>query len=142
MADLVPLIRLHKWRIDEKRRALSEIEAYRDGVLAERTRLQSALEHEIALAGEADQLPVGYLAYVKGANQRLAKLSESLAQIDRRVDAARQALAIEFQELKKYETADARRRERAAEALKKAETAAYDEIGLIRHERQRRNPPA
>ena len=139
MSDLSPLIRLHKWRIDEKQRAVSELEAYRDGITTERDARRAELDQEIGLAAAAEQLPHGYLAYVKGANAQLAKLAKAIADIDARIEKARDALAAEYRELKKYETVATRRRERAAEAQKKAETAAYDEIGLIRHDRQRRN---
>ena len=140
MTDLQPLIRLHRWRIDVKRRAVADLETYRDGLEAERARRRAELDQEIALASEAEQLPPGYLAYVKGANLRLARLAKSLTEVASRIEKAREALAAEFRELKKYETAEKQREERAAADRRKAETAMYDEIGLIRHDRKRRAP--
>ena len=52
MTDLQPLIRLHRWRIDEKRRAVADLETYRDGLEAERARRRAELDQEIALASE------------------------------------------------------------------------------------------
>lgn len=130
------LIRLHRWRVEERRRELAEAER-REAELGARLRaLEAELEAERAEAASASSGQAGapsvtgadYAAYAAGVRQRQQALSAPLAEAARRRQQAGEALAAAFRELKKYELAEANRRARVRAAAARREQGVLDEI--------------
>jgi len=137
MSDLDTLIRLHRWQLDEKRRALADLQALADRLIAEATRLDEEVAGESAFAAASEMPPPTFPAYLKASKVRRGRLAESLAQARAQMAAVGEEIAEAYQELKKYELAQAGRERRAEHSARRAETATYDEIAAIGHIRRR-----
>jgi flagellar export protein FliJ len=136
VSDLDTLIRLHRWQLDEKRRALADLQALADRLTDETARLDEEVAAESAFAAASAVPPPTFPAYLEASKVRRERLAESLAQAHRRMAAVGEEIAEAYQELKKYELAQAGRERRAEQRAKRAETAAYDEIAAIGHMRR------
>lgn len=126
------LIRLKRFKVDEKRRRVAQIE----GMIAEFNRMAGDLDREIATeeqkAGCSDPAHFAYPTYAKAASQRRDNLRRSALDLQSQLDEAKAELGEAFEELKKVEILDDRERtaERIAEAAR--DQAALDQIGLHR----------
>ena len=127
------LIRLKKFHVDERRRKVAQIE----GMIAEFERMANDLEREIKAeqerAGIHDPGHFAYPTYAKAATQRRENLQRSADDLKLQLEAANNALAEAFEEMKKIELLDERdqMRERAEESLR--EQAELDAIALMRN---------
>ena len=139
---LASVIRLHRWQLDEKRRALADLESLAGRLSGEIAKLDGELARERALAAEQTEPLVGFAAYLEATRSRRARLLESLAQVQSQIAAATEDIRQAFQELKKYELAEAGRENRARAKEKRRETAYLDEIGLAAHERSKNSDSA
>ena len=129
--SLKTLIRLAKWSVDERRKAL--------GVLLDReAQIEQALQdHQQALANErnvasADAVGAGRMfgAYFKGWENKRDHFLGLLAEVRTHIEAAREELADAYRALKSTEEVQKQRdAEEALEADRK-ERAELDEIGL------------
>lgn len=134
MRSLASVIRLHRWKVDEKRREVADLEAMADAL---RQRLLD-LEREIKREREgADAQVVGfaYANYVRAAIARRERFLRSIREAETAVAGKRNELAEAFRELKKFEVAEARRLELVAEESARRERAETDETALNIHRR-------
>jgi flagellar export protein FliJ len=126
------LIRLKKFQVDEKRRKVAQIES----MIADFERMAGDLEREIRLeqerAGIHDPAHFAYPTYAKAAIQRRENIKHSGDELKGQLDAAKDALADAFEELKKVELLDERDQQRERAAMDAHEQADLDSIGLMR----------
>jgi len=140
MRDLAGLIKLHRWQLDEKRRALAELEGFAARLAEEKARLDAEYERERA-ASAAVQGPLpGYARWLDSVNARRRRLAQSTASVEAQIEAARAEMAEAFQELKKIELAQAERERREADRRKRAERIDLDEIALSGFRRRQAEP--
>lgn len=130
MTALDSMVRVHRWMLDEKRRALGELQVFSDKLRNDLVALDAGIDDERAAAGRDEQVNLTYPAFVAAALDRRKKLCETIANLDKEIDALRQEVGEVFQELKKYELAkdNTRRREGAKRARK--DRLAQDELGV------------
>lgn len=135
MRGLQGLIRLNRWKLDEMRRRLDELEGLANSIKDERDRLAAELTSE-GEAASAD-LPSGraYSAYIDGALARRQSLEDSLEELQEQIYAAHAEVSVAYAEVKRFEIAAQQRREDAERSRKRREQAVYDEVGLDRHRR-------
>jgi flagellar export protein FliJ len=126
------LIRLKKFQVDEKRRKVAQIES----MIADFDRMGADLEREIKTeqerAGIHDPGHFAYPTYAKAAIQRRENIKRSGDELKGQLDAAKDALADAFDELKKVELLDERDQQRERAAMDAQEQADLDAIGLMR----------
>ncbi len=137
MSNLDTLIRLHRQQLDERRRALADLEALADRLTAETARLDEEVAGESAFSAASELPPPTLPAYLQASRNRRRRLVESLAQVQDQMAAAREEIAAAFQELKKFELTQAGREHRAQLRARRVETATYDEIAATGHIRRR-----
>jgi flagellar protein FliJ len=139
MSALDQLIRLHRWRLDELRRHLTDVEALAAKLEEQRRRLDTDDKHEQSLAGASAEAAFAYPAYARQLIERRRKLAQSQSEAAEQIAKAQAALAEAFQELKRYETAAANRvrQQQRREQIRQQQT--LDEIGIDRFRRQRRD---
>ena len=127
------LIRLKKFHVDERRRKVAQIE----GMIAEFERMAGDLDREIKSeqdrAGIHDPGHFAYPTYAKAAMQRRENLQRSADDLKVQLDAATNALAEAFEEMKKIELLDERDQMREREEENAREQAELDAIGLMRN---------
>lgn len=131
------LIRLHEFRVDEQRRKLGELLRMLEDLEKQAQRLEVELVDEQQIAartpGETD---LTYGAYANAVIERRERIAASIAEAEEYVAQARDELADEYQDLKKYEIAQENRDRRAALAEARREQGLLDELGLQSHRRR------
>ncbi|CCG42919.1 hypothetical protein [Magnetospirillum molischianum] len=139
---LATLIRLSKWAVDDKRRALTALQAREDEILADIDAAEARLIEEQRTAAE-DATGVGFLygAYARLWLDRRAQLDTMLAQIRAEIVRAGDELSEAFNQLKTYEITERERKRRATEERDRKEQAFLDEIGLNIHRRRNQDDP-
>ncbi|MSO76026.1 MAG: hypothetical protein EXQ87_03815 [Alphaproteobacteria bacterium] len=130
MTRLQTLIRLHKQRVDEARRHVSELELFADNL----TRRMAALAAEVVVEqGRADESFIARSAlpsYLGVVAERRRHMASSRATVMARVDEGRDQVAAAYREMKKYEVALAARQQRAAELAGQRERTRLDEVAM------------
>lgn len=126
---LASLIRLHRWRIDQKRRDLAELEQKKSGCVQQIQALTAEIEAEQTGADDA-VLAFAYANYVEAALVKRRTLSDALAEMDGAVAAKRAEIAAAYRDLKKFEVAETQRLEREAVEEARREQSAMDEVAL------------
>ena len=126
------LIRLKKFRVDEKRRKVAQIET----MIAEFDRIAAELDREIKTeqerAGIHDPAHFAYPTYAKAAIQRRENLTRSADELRIQLEDAKSMLTEAFEELKKVELLDERDQARGRAEESAREQADLDSIGLMR----------
>jgi flagellar FliJ protein len=125
------MIRLIKWRLDEKRRELADLENMRDELHSRISKIEAEmLAERNAAAASSPVIGFAYAGYAAAAMARRRKLEASIHEIAASIDVKKEEVADFFRELKKFEVLAERRmqRERAAEGRR--EQANLDEISL------------
>jgi flagellar export protein FliJ len=136
-SGLHTLIRLHKWRLDEKRRALAELQALADKLAQDTARLEREILAEQEIARTSPEASFGYGNFAKQAIERRRRLAESVDQVEHQISEATEEMAEAFQELKRYELAQEGRDRREEAKRKTRENAALDEVALSGFTRRR-----
>ena len=137
MKRFEPLIRLHRWQLNERRRQLAELETAAE---ATRDRISSLDAMLAAEAREADRDPLqraAFPTYAEAMRKRRAKLVETLDMLTASIAEAREGVTDAFQELKKYELAQEARRRRDDEASARRERILLDEMAIEGYRRNR-----
>ena len=84
-SGLHTLIRPHKWRLDEKRRALAELQALADKLAQDTARLEREITAEQEIARTSPGASFGYGNFAKQAIERRRRLAQSVAQVEQQI---------------------------------------------------------
>ena len=136
MTAIDQLVRVHRWNLDEKRQKLAELERLRERLMGNIEALDADLTREKEAAARSEVTSIALPAFIRATLDRRQKIEESVAEVDRSIDAAREEITDAFQEFKKYETAHGNHQRREAEKQSRREQTAADELGLELHRRQ------
>lgn len=85
---LAGVIRLHRWQLDEKRRALADLDSLAGRLTGEIAKLDGELARERALAAEQTEPVLGFAAYIEATCDRRTRLAESLHQVEAQISVA------------------------------------------------------
>jgi flagellar FliJ protein len=136
MKGLEGLVRLHRWKLDEKRQILAELERLAARLRQELIDLETEVVDEQKIAAASTEAMATYGHYAAAVIARRAKLNQSLSEIEERMRAALEEVTAAFRELKKYELVKARREKNAEQQEKRQQQAVLDELGLVLYRRQ------
>ena len=136
MSALDAMVRIHRWMLDEKRQKLTDMERFADKMRRDLVALDEHLGEERAAAAAAPESALTYAAFIRAALERREKLLGSIADMEREVEKAREEVRETFQELKKFEKAEAQAQSREESARKKREQLALDELGVGIYQRR------
>jgi len=142
MNDLRALIRLHRWQLDEKQRALAELRTLEERLQAESQRLEEEIRQEQALARRSPEAGQTYASYARAAIGRRERLAHSAAQVAQQIAAAEEDMATAFQDVKRYELAQEERDRREREKQRRRAEALLDETALVGFQRRKAEPDA
>jgi flagellar FliJ protein len=130
MSALESLIRVNRWRLDEQRRQLAELDRLAERLRGEQARLQDELASEQRVAGSSLEAGYAYPGFARELTERQRKLAASLAEVESQIVAAREGLAEIFGEMKRYEIAQANRDKRDRQVHARKQGVAQDEVAL------------
>lgn len=142
MRALPNLIRLQRWRLDEKRRKLAELEHARGTLENDLKRLDQELIRERAAAGGSFETAGVFQAFLADMRARQQRITQSIAGLDREIELAHAETKEAFSELKSYELALEEHERRIAAERARRDQAALDEIAIDRHRRRRQSSAA
>jgi flagellar export protein FliJ len=140
MMGLDTLARLHRARLDEKRRRLADLRQAHDELVARAGDLENEIRREQELAGQSEETIFAYGNFATASIQRRHALQKAIAERQTELATLHEELAAAFREIKKYEVVIERRRQQEFLAEKRREQAALDEIGLDMHRRNTSGP--
>ena len=130
MKSLKTLVRARQRLLDEKRRALGELEMQADRLIEARRALADEQCREAENIRTGGGVGYGFGSYLAGVQMRDAALQEGIRQLEPRIEAARDEIAEAFAEIKRFELIEAAQIERARRAAAKREQDELDELGL------------
>lgn len=137
MSSLESLVRVHQWILDEKRQRLLGLQQ----LLERMTGDLEVLEEKIVAEKEAAKRTIdGALAFqtlIPAAEERRVKLSHSIANLEREVEAARDEVGEAFQELRKFATAQESQQRQEHERRRRRDLVPLDEMGVGLYRRGR-----
>lgn len=136
MSGLPNLIRLHKWKLEEHRRKLGDLEGLARSFVDQIRMLEERTLNEGKVALGAPEVTHALGGFVQAAIAQRGKLEASLAAVEQEIAEMRDRVGEAFRELKRYEVADARRRDRARLATRRRERIVEDDIGVEIHRRK------
>lgn len=145
MKGVDALIRLWKWRLDERRRIVVDLEIMRAGFERQIDALDIELEQERKVATQHYEASFGFTSYRKMNRERRANLEMSREEVIDRIAAAQEEVKAAFREQKKYELVLENWEKRERLKQEKREQAEMDEAGLQgfrRRQEQGGTPPA
>lgn len=130
MADLSALIRLHKYELDEKRRGLTALYTQLAELEKERQRIEAELAVETASVDMEGGVAFTYASYAERMRKNREDIEQAEAQLEVRIQTAKDSMMETFAELKKFEMTQAERERVEEEERAFKESAMLDEIGL------------
>ncbi len=136
MRSMKQLVRLHRWKLNEKRQKLAELEDLAAKMRLEVDRLDKKMDAESQAARDSAEIAVVYPAYVSAMLDRRKRLDHSIAEVEQSVAQARQDVTDAFHELKRYELALRNREQREQAKIQRREQAQTDAQGAAVHRRQ------
>lgn len=136
--DLHTLIRLHQYRVDEKRRSLGELlgEVANLEQQSDQLEKQMIIEQEVANSAP-DTVGMFYGEYATSAVNKRGVLAEEIGGVEQRIAVAQEEMRAEFKDMKVYEISQAKRDEIATLDANRQEQAILDELGQEAHRRRR-----
>jgi flagellar FliJ protein len=132
MSWMQSLIRMAELEVETLQKRLKEIADRRDAILKTLERIQQESNAEAAQARKSAEAGWYMAGFRESIKQRRAKLAGDLRGVAQEEQGARDALALAFEEQKKYEKLADNARLAAAKTLAKRETAELDELALRR----------
>jgi flagellar FliJ protein len=132
MSWMQSLIRMAELEVETLQKRLKEIADRRDAVLRIMEQMQQEAIAEATTARNSAEAGWYMAGFREGMKQRRAKLAGDLRSIAQEEQGARDALALAFEEQKKYEKLAENARLAAAKTLAQRETAELDELALRR----------
>lgn len=135
MKALPNLIRVQRWRLDQQRRRVVELQTMRDAFTSDLNRLDAELERERAAAGLSNNATAVFPMFLGEFRARRARIEASIANVDREIEAAQDEATAAFQELKRYELALDAHNDRLAVAAARRDRQVQDEVALGMHRR-------
>ena len=137
MADLEGILRFRKWELDEKRRELAVLLEQRAAIEGQIEALdQEMMQQSVMRESDLGSMTLG--AYIEGARKKRAWLIEDLRKKDEEIADKQDVVSDAFRELKTFEIADRRKKDRAKQTRDKQEQAELDELGLQAYEKSMR----
>lgn len=136
MKGVAAMVRVHKWKLEERSRVLQELERLRQKLQNAAAQLEAELVKEQHQARGGGAAAIAYGGYAQAVILRRQRLAQSLTEVETQTEQARQDVAAAFQELKKYEIALANRERQKQQKVARAEQATLDDLGISMHRRQ------
>ncbi len=109
MKGIEALIKIRGYELDQKRRALRQIEEVRAGIERDIEALKEEITAEQSAARQSDEGSFTYGGYARRAISRRDELHRRLGEVSKQVDVARDDVARTFEGLKKFEITKAAR---------------------------------
>ena len=132
MADLNPLIKLRKFRVEEKQKILAELFRQAELLEGRKRTILDEMAYERKIAEEAGQVEalVTYAAYSSRMMGEIDRLDVQLKRLDVKIEKAQDDMREAFSEQKKAQIIQERREAEEQAERDAKESKSLDEIGI------------
>ena len=131
------IIRLHQWRVDEKRRALGILLGKAVELEGQARGLENEIQSEkLAAAEHPVEAGLFYGAYAAGAIRRRHDIATARTEVEEEIAGAQEEVREEYSDLKSFELSQEARDAREEAERLRDEQATLDEMGLERYRRR------
>lgn len=132
MTDLNPLIRLRKYRVEEKQKVLAELFRQTEILESRKMILSNEMEKEQALAEEQNSVEAmfAFVSYAARVQKELDNLDAAIGKMEPRIQKAQDEMREAFSEQKKAEIIQEQRDAAEQAEIARKENANLDEIGI------------
>ncbi|HYM30952.1 MAG TPA: flagellar FliJ family protein [Candidatus Cybelea sp.] len=134
MKAMHTLIRLYRRQLDDKRRNLNDLERMKAEFEGQVRRLDEEIAAEQKCA-DSEETRFAYGTYAEAAARRRITLAKSIGDLDSQIKAAREEVAVAFQEVKKFEILHDQRQRRTRQQAERREQIAQDETSIQTYRR-------
>tara|TARA_R100000455_G_scaffold29194_1_gene19205 strand:- start:278 stop:694 length:417 start_codon:yes stop_codon:yes gene_type:complete len=138
MKGLENLIRVHKWKLDEKRRELADFEELRLGFVKQLRTLEEQHLREQEVSAGNPEIGFSYAGYAAAVKEQSGNIRASIAEVDAKIAELTEEVSECYQELKKYQIALDAHKAKEKYEQKRLEQMSLDEIALELHRRKSR----
>lgn len=138
MANLKSVIRLRKFELDERRRAVVDLEKNLDNLDRQINRIHDSLAAEMQNAREDEAARMAFPNFNQRMQKNLVGLNAERSKLLVAIDKAKEELQDAFKELKTIEITERERQARKEAEEKHKENNMLDEIGLEQHRRRKK----
>jgi len=130
MRSLANVIRMQKWKLDEQRRVVGDLQEMASNYQGQLDALEEEFEREKLLA--ANDADAGFLFadYATAARLRKQNLNATISELQVKLDEAQSVMAEQFQELKKFEISEETRMRKLKEAEDKRQQDEVDAFSI------------
>jgi flagellar protein FliJ len=134
MANLDPLIKLRKFRLEDMQKSLAVLYREAESIETRKQTYLMALEHErSALENTNDVMSMTlFNNYSDRIKKVVEELNDDLSIVNARIDVAREAMREAFADMKKIEIVRDNRKAEERSARDKKESDTLDEVGVMR----------
>ena len=134
--DLHNLIRLRKWDVDEKQRALAVLLRHEEAVLMRASALEDEIRSEVAFASTIPAEQRRTLApYLQRCDRMRDQLQAALQEVRQHLARAQEQLAAAYRRLKTFEITQAQRDAAEQKEVDRLEVIELNELGANLHRR-------
>ena len=136
MKGLDSLIRVHKWKLDEKRRELVDFENLRAGFVKQLRALEDEQQREQDVAGSNLEVGFSFANYAAAAKEQRENFQASIEEVDSKIAVLNEEVTACYQELKKYQVALDARGVKEKYERNRVEQMSLDELAIDLHRRK------
>jgi len=138
MADLNPLIRLRKYRVEEKQKVLADLFREAEALEGRKAGLLARKDQEQKIAEEKGDYEThsAFILFAERVRHEVESIDEAIAKLNVRIGIAQDAMREAFGELKKVEIIQRNRDEAEQHAENKKESQTLDEVAIEGHRRK------
>jgi flagellar export protein FliJ len=138
MADLNPLIRLRKYRVEEKQKVLADLFRQAEKIENRKSFLLKQRDEERDVAEEKNDYETltAFALFAERVRREVEALDEAMAQLNVRIGIAQDAMREAFGELKKIEIIQENRDDAEDKKALKQEGQVLDEVAVERFRRK------
>ena len=133
MRNKESLIRLHRFQVDERRRQVTDLEGMLEEFHRRENDLDRQVQHEQDKAGITDIGHFAYPMFAKSMLQRRENILQSIGEISKQLEVAKDVLADSYRDLKKFELVEENRQRRAKKEAVRLDQKEMDEVSLNIH---------
>ena len=130
--DAPALIRYNEWQVDERRKVLAELFVAIEELERQEERLDITTSVEQVEATTNEVGAFSYGGFAQGVIMKRQNIKQSRAWLEEQIEGAQEELQLAFQELKKIQIMEERRKEKERKKLALLEQAELDEIAQNR----------
>jgi len=130
------LIRLAKHKVEGLQKLLTQAQTSRSDLEKQTNDLEAAAAAEAIKAQKSVTGAAAWAGYFQGLQVRRRNIASSIAGVERQISGLRDDLQLAFEELKRFELLEEKRKTREAVGLARREQAMLDEAATMRAARR------